>query len=128
LTNISEIAAIAIANIGKLNDPTRYGFMALTEKATNAIENALMPSGVDDGGIRSNNPPAANPSKAALVGFLRTAKLITKTNVSGGTNPGNATIESQVDSTIPLKNRSAAINAILIALMMHFLKEKAQQD
>ena len=125
---MSETAAIEIAKIGKLNEPTKYGFIKLIEKATNAIEKALIPSGVDDGGIKSNRPPAANPSKAALDGFLRTAKLITKTKVSGGTNPGNANIVSQVDSTIPLKNKSAAITAILIALMMHSPKETVLLD
>jgi hypothetical protein len=33
-----------------------------------------------------------------------------------------------VDSTIPLKNKSAAITAILIALMMHSPKETVLLD
>lgn len=97
--------------------------MTLRLKATRVIEKAFMPSGVELGGIRSSKPPAAKPSSAALAGVRRIAKLMTKTNVSGGTKPGSEIIESQVDSTIPLRYKIIAITAILTALTMHLPME-----
>ena len=117
MINISDTAAIDTARIGKLSEPSKYGLIKLIENATSAIENELIPSGVADGGIRSNKPPAAKPSKAALAGDRLIAKLITSTNASGGTTPGREIIVNQVASTIPLRKSSDAMTAILIPLM-----------
>lgn len=124
LINISEIAAIAMAKIGKLSEPSRYGLMRLIENPTNAIDKALIPSGEVEGGIRSSNEPAAKPKTAALAGVRRIAKLITITKASGGTMPGKEIMLNQVDSTIPLKKTKEAITAMRIALILHFQKLK----
>lgn len=125
---MSDTAAIETAKIGKLNEPSRYGLIKLIENPTNAIENALMPSGVVEGGIKSSKPPAAKPRNAALAGLRRIAKLITTTNANGGTTPGSEIKLNQEASIIPLKKSSVAMTAILIPLTMHFLMVRVQPD